>query len=100
MINDISAFMAFGKRVSVDIKLHGLTSVLDQIQYESNDPYCDSDLVDIIVPRVIELFARSQNPRIREAGRQLKSSVSFMEYSDLVFIPLIAAIMSANSDDA
>lgn len=85
MINDISAFIACGKRFSVDIKLHGVGTVLDYVQCESYDLDCDFDLVEHFVPRVIELLKASRDSNAVKVLKDFESSISMMEYSSDVY---------------
>lgn len=97
---DISAFLAIGARFSVDVKLHGPSGIIDQVQYESQSkltgPLCAADINLRVIPRVAEVFLKSQNSDIRDVGEALRDSLVGMEHSSDGFLNLSEAILTIN----
>lgn len=100
-MTDISAFFAAGKRLSLDIKLHGIGVVRDKVQFESNDSDCTDTLVEHVAPQVIELLKKSTNSNIRELGRQFEFAVSLIsdcgEPEDNIYRLLVGLVLDLNS---
>ena len=104
MSSYISAFMAFGKRFSLDVKIFGGRSsdlaIVNAIQFESMtlDWTVYVDLCENIVPRLVDLALRSPDPKDRNAARSLELAVDFQEYPEHVLDHLGRFLLAINRD--
>lgn len=94
-MNDISIFIAAGKRFTVDVKLHGVGCLIDSVQYESTK--LDTvELSEKIIPLVVALVRRSCNPRIARLADALAYVSSMTEYSSEALGLLLAFSLDVN----
>lgn len=98
----VSAFMAFGKRFSLDVKIYGGRPVdghCTNIQFESSDldwGLC-VELCENIIPRVVKLLSISPDTRDRVIGEKLSVEVEYCESATEVIYYLGSAIIAINS---
>lgn len=99
-VHDISAFMAFGKRFSLDIKLHGIGCLRDKFEFESNDyglSLCYA-LVAHAIPSVCALAKNSCNEYYRDAGVNLAHQINTADHPAQVLMYLGEFVQFVNRD--
>lgn len=104
MSSYVSAFLAIGKRVSIDFKIFGGHANYPDnetvIQFESQDLNHDTlmNICENIIPRVVVLLSKSPCPKDIEAGVTLAKDCDYSEYQSEQLVHLMAAILSINRD--
>lgn len=94
MIHDISAFIAIGKRVTVDFKLYGIGFVRRTIQFDSQEPNWADSIVEHIVPSVLEMLRVSSCSHAVSIADYLEEAIkSNLSTEEMVFILLDVALL-------
>jgi len=106
MSTDVSAFFAFGKICTLDIKLHGIGFLRDKVEFESNcldSVSLGTTLGEHIVPSVVRLLSKSTDLRVRLLGKVFHEKSDYIAYPRDVILDIAFLVMSLralNGDEA